>query len=31
VTEVRRDAPPLEPGATVSLKFAASRCTVLAS
>ncbi|MDA9403608.1 ABC transporter ATP-binding protein [Bradyrhizobium sp. CCBAU 45389] len=31
VTEVRRDAPPFEPGAAVSLRFAASRCTVLAS
>jgi ABC-type Fe3+/spermidine/putrescine transport system ATPase subunit len=31
VTEVRRDAPPFETGAAVSLKLAASRCTVLAS
>jgi ABC-type Fe3+/spermidine/putrescine transport system ATPase subunit len=31
VTEVRRDASPFEPGAAVSLKLAASRCTVLAS
>ena len=31
VTEVRRDASPFEPGAAVSLRFAASRCTVLAS
>jgi ABC-type Fe3+/spermidine/putrescine transport system ATPase subunit len=31
VTEVRRDAPPFEAGATVSVKLAASRCTVLTS
>jgi ABC-type Fe3+/spermidine/putrescine transport system ATPase subunit len=31
VTEVRRDAPPSETGQRVSLSFAASRCTVLAS
>jgi ABC-type Fe3+/spermidine/putrescine transport system ATPase subunit len=31
VTEVRRDSPPFESGAAVSLKLAASRCTVLAS
>jgi ABC-type Fe3+/spermidine/putrescine transport system ATPase subunit len=31
VTEVRRDAAPLESGAAVSLKLAAGRCTVLSS
>jgi ABC-type Fe3+/spermidine/putrescine transport system ATPase subunit len=31
VTEVRRDAAPFESGAAVSLKLAASRCTVLSS
>jgi ABC-type Fe3+/spermidine/putrescine transport system ATPase subunit len=31
VTEVRRDAAPREQGAAVSLRFAASRCTVLTS
>ncbi|POR47184.1 ABC transporter ATP-binding protein [Bosea psychrotolerans] len=31
VTEVRRDAPPFELGAAVSIRLAASRCSVLAS
>ncbi len=31
VTEIRRDASPVEPGAAVALSFAAARCSVLSS